>query len=218
MQASVQPVHVLMITEGTYPYSSGGVSNWCDMLIRALPDVDFSLISIVGDPPLKPLFTLPANVHSVQPIALWGVREALEVHSGLSVWEMRRRRASTTERVLGRDFEPALWNLLAAVFAGSTSPELGLTIRKLHRFFLAYDLDTAFRSRTAWQCFLRAAQRFFPAAAARRLHRCHVHAWRPHGRHGVALPVADAAGRVFAGRLHRADFVCRAVQPVGHRG
>ena len=41
MQASVQPVHVLMITDGSYPYSAGGVSTWCDMLILIYPTCIF---------------------------------------------------------------------------------------------------------------------------------------------------------------------------------
>ncbi|HEY3940999.1 MAG TPA: DUF3492 domain-containing protein, partial [Acidimicrobiales bacterium] len=33
--------HVAMITEGTYPFSRGGVSVWCDQVVRLLGDHRF---------------------------------------------------------------------------------------------------------------------------------------------------------------------------------
>ena len=35
------PLSVLMTTEGTYPYGAGGVSTWCDALLRNTPDVRY---------------------------------------------------------------------------------------------------------------------------------------------------------------------------------
>ena len=52
----VKPMRVLLITEGTYPFHWGGVSTWCDLLLRHLPQVEFSLLSIVGDPRIESLF------------------------------------------------------------------------------------------------------------------------------------------------------------------
>ena len=39
---------VLMTTEGTYPYSAGGVSTWCDALLRNTPDVRWTLVDSVA--------------------------------------------------------------------------------------------------------------------------------------------------------------------------
>ena len=33
---------VLMTTEGTYPYGAGGVSTWCDALLRNTPEVRYT--------------------------------------------------------------------------------------------------------------------------------------------------------------------------------
>jgi len=62
---------VAMITEGTYPYYHGGVSVWCDQVVRQLGDHRFSVHALVatGDEPL--VWPLPANVGPVVPIALW---------------------------------------------------------------------------------------------------------------------------------------------------
>ena len=63
---------VALTAEGTYPHQFGGVSVWCDQLIRGLPQYDFTLIPLVatGNEPMR--WQLPANVKSVQTIPMWG--------------------------------------------------------------------------------------------------------------------------------------------------
>lgn len=65
-------MEIALIGEGTYPYQFGGVSVWCDQLIRGLPAHDFRVIALVatGAEPVK--FELPENVLSVDPVPLWG--------------------------------------------------------------------------------------------------------------------------------------------------
>jgi len=41
---------VCLVNEGSYPHYRGGVSTWCDMLVRGLPEIDFVLVSLVADP------------------------------------------------------------------------------------------------------------------------------------------------------------------------
>ena len=63
---------VALTAEGTYPHQFGGVSVWCDQLIRGLPQYDFTLVPLVatGNEPMR--WQLPANVTSVKTIPLWG--------------------------------------------------------------------------------------------------------------------------------------------------
>ena len=70
--------------EGTYPHQFGGVSVWCDQLVRGLPQYDFTLIPLVatGNEPMR--WELPANVKAVRTIALWGRPPALSLRSQLS--------------------------------------------------------------------------------------------------------------------------------------
>ena len=35
---------ILLVTEGTYPYALGGVSSWCDLLVRALDEFDWRVL------------------------------------------------------------------------------------------------------------------------------------------------------------------------------
>lgn len=55
---------IALITEGTYPYVHGGVSVWCDRLIRKLSDVEFTLCAIAPAAGRRPIWKLPPNVSS----------------------------------------------------------------------------------------------------------------------------------------------------------
>ena len=61
-----------MSAEGTYPHQFGGVSVWCDQLVRGLEDYDFELVPVVatGTEPVR--WELPGNVTGLTVLPLWG--------------------------------------------------------------------------------------------------------------------------------------------------
>jgi len=63
---------IAMITEGTYPHQFGGVSVWCDQIIRGMQGYDFQLVCLVGTGAEQAVWDLPENVSSLITIALWG--------------------------------------------------------------------------------------------------------------------------------------------------
>jgi glycosyltransferase involved in cell wall biosynthesis len=61
-----------MFTEGTYPYTVGGVSTWCDALITGLPDFEWHILPLVANGWIRPsLFDLPENAILHEPIDVW---------------------------------------------------------------------------------------------------------------------------------------------------
>lgn len=62
---------VALSTEGGYPFASGGVSEWCDQLIRAVPDMDVDVIALTGARTPEPVYRVPSNVRSVRAVPLW---------------------------------------------------------------------------------------------------------------------------------------------------
>ncbi|GGM57105.1 GT4 family glycosyltransferase PelF [Dactylosporangium sucinum] len=65
-------MRVVLVNEGTYPYVTGGVSTWCDQLVRGLSDVEWDLVAIVGTEPDRPAMELPGNVRSLTAVPVWG--------------------------------------------------------------------------------------------------------------------------------------------------
>jgi polysaccharide biosynthesis protein PelF len=63
---------IALMTEGTYPYGFGGVSVWCDQLIRGMPGYDFHLVSLVATAAEPVVWSLPDNVISMLKVPLWG--------------------------------------------------------------------------------------------------------------------------------------------------
>ncbi|MEU1626427.1 GT4 family glycosyltransferase PelF [Streptomyces sp. NPDC020096] len=63
---------VTLLTEGTYPHSHGGVSVWCDQLVRGMPDVDFRIVALTGTGQETLAWDLPAHVGAVSTVPLWG--------------------------------------------------------------------------------------------------------------------------------------------------
>ncbi|GFH34621.1 GT4 family glycosyltransferase PelF [Streptomyces pacificus] len=64
--------HVTLLTEGTYPHSHGGVSVWCDQLVRGIPDMDFDVIAVTGTGRESVAWELPPHVAEPVTIPMWG--------------------------------------------------------------------------------------------------------------------------------------------------
>ncbi|MBW5486095.1 GT4 family glycosyltransferase PelF [Streptomyces bambusae] len=64
--------HVTMLTEGTYPHVHGGVSTWCDQLVRGMPEVDFNVTALTGTGREPVSWELPRNVYRHTAVPLWG--------------------------------------------------------------------------------------------------------------------------------------------------
>jgi len=61
-----------MVTEGTYPHQFGGVSVWCDQIIRGMPGYEFELVALVATGAEQVVWDLPESVRSTSTITLWG--------------------------------------------------------------------------------------------------------------------------------------------------
>jgi glycosyltransferase involved in cell wall biosynthesis len=99
-------VNVALMTEGTYPHNFGGVSVWCDQLVRGMSGYDFQVVALVATGTEQPTWELPDNITSVVTVPMWGVSAA-----GRAPGRQARQR-----------FEPLLRELIRVLL--DTSPEL----------------------------------------------------------------------------------------------
>lgn len=121
------PATVALLTEGTYPLHTGGVSVWCDQLVSGLSHVDFHVLALSGlDSQVR--CDLPVNVRRVSVVPLW---------SSLPV-----RRAPKGVRSAFRELYE---RLLSAMM--SDTPEaavaFGLALHDLSHFARRHDLASA---------------------------------------------------------------------------
>lgn len=67
-------VDVCLISEGSYPYVTGGTGNWLHQLIHGLSDLRFALVTILPSAGPRPAdrYPLPANVIERQDLSLFG--------------------------------------------------------------------------------------------------------------------------------------------------
>lgn len=125
---------ILFTTEGTYPSVMGGVSTWCDQLIRGLSDQEFHVLQVVGPLPATAVYELPSNVTALNTVHLWRPRT--------DVRRPRRR----MDRV---GFELGLENLLR--FAHDDLDGFARGLRMLARLGAHVDLWAAFEHPAAWR-------------------------------------------------------------------
>jgi polysaccharide biosynthesis protein PelF len=81
---------IALMTEGTYPFAFGGVSVWCDQLIRGMPGYDFHLVALVATAADPAVWALPGNVVSMVKVPLWEPAPAARRRGGLPLRVLRQ--------------------------------------------------------------------------------------------------------------------------------
>jgi len=63
---------IALVTEGTYPYYTGGVSVWCHQLIEGMPDHQFQVVAVSVNGLERSIWKPPPNLLEVTNLPLWG--------------------------------------------------------------------------------------------------------------------------------------------------
>jgi glycosyltransferase involved in cell wall biosynthesis len=96
-------VKIVLVTEGTYPIVTGGVSTWCDQLIGGMPEHEFDVVALTGSGVTKLAWDLPSNVQAVRTIPVWGPPA-----SALRPGSRRRDWVDSTQHALTQLWDAAL--------------------------------------------------------------------------------------------------------------
>src|SRR5690606_31492308 len=56
-----RPLRVLLVAEGSYPFHPGGVSLWCDQIIRGMPEHAFTVVALTVDGTEFVVWPAPGN-------------------------------------------------------------------------------------------------------------------------------------------------------------
>ena len=145
---------VLMTTEGTYPHAAGGVSTWCDSLIRNTPEIAYTLVPIMMSPHIELKYDPPPNARRIINVPLWGIEEPAEFLTDITFAELHVRKRGTSEATVERRFVPLFADLLDGINrAGADPAAFGRTLAGMEDYFREYDYNRTFKSRPVWSAF-----------------------------------------------------------------
>lgn len=143
---------VLLTTEGTFPYHEGGVSTWCNSLIKKLDMIDYHLYSVVSNPFVIQKFDLPESV-CFSKVPLWGTEEPSE-HLSAPFSLVYLQKKQTTQPLIEALFIPLFKDLIEELISPIKNPEkLGRTIVQLYRYFQEYEYKESFKSELTWHAY-----------------------------------------------------------------
>ncbi len=142
---------IALISEGCYPFARGGVTTWCDQLVRGLPQHEFEVVALLADGTESIVLEVPDNVAGISRIPLWGPTPPRRL--------VRRR--GTTSFVSA--YELVLSGLLSEHPQALGQFVSGL--RQLHWWAQSHDLQAALSSERATTLLLKSWARVSPHAA-----------------------------------------------------
>ncbi len=146
-------IRVMLATEGTYPFHRGGVSTWCDVLVKQTPSVDFVVYSILMNPFVRQKFGLPPQ-HKLVKVPLWGTEEPSEHLTDTPFSKIYLSKLRTDERVVREHFLPLFGVAVEEILSeDKDSSRLGRTLHEMYRYFKEYDYHKTFKSPLLWNAF-----------------------------------------------------------------
>lgn len=149
-----EPLSVLMTTEGTYPYGSGGVSTWCDSILRHTPDVSYTLLPLMMNPHIESRYEPPKNVKRVLNLPLWGTEEPAEFIDGLLFTDVYERKRRTSDDAIRSGFVPPFEMFLDVINGDIVDNEVfGRALVAMEDYFRHYDYNDTMKSSVVWEAF-----------------------------------------------------------------
>lgn len=142
----------MLSTEGTYPFHEGGVSTWCDLLVKKLEMVDYHVFSVVANPFVLQKFDLQ-NESKLTKVPLWGTEEPSE-HLSTPFSAVYVKKQQTTEVVVKNYFLPLFKDLIQEIISPhKNAMKFGETILRMYRYFKKYEYKETFKSEAVWSAY-----------------------------------------------------------------
>ncbi|MGH7799587.1 MAG: GT4 family glycosyltransferase PelF [Thermodesulfobacteriota bacterium] len=153
----------MLSTYNTYPFASGGVSNWCNILCHRLSQVDFILYIITNRREAVFKYEIPSNVKKIIYILTTGAQKSvIYILKNLPFYQDHPRKKISTESVIEAEFVPNLRRLLQGIMKPEPNvAQYGQTIYDLWPYFQCYDWDMSWRSQTAKRAFVHEVKQYY---------------------------------------------------------
>jgi len=147
-------IKIVWTGEGTYPYVTGGVSTWADILMHELKNIDFVLIPIQMHPYVKLKFDIPPNVVDIINVPLWGTEEPIEYIRKIEFSKIYEAKIKTQVDKNIEAIEPIIILVLDHIFRHKNDLDaLGDALYDFYEYFHIYDYYETFRSEALWNVY-----------------------------------------------------------------
>ena len=147
-------IKIVWTGEGTYPYVTGGVSTWADILMHELKNIDFVLIPIQMHPYVKLKFDIPSNVVDIINVPLWGTEEPIEYIRKIEFSKIYEAKIKTQVDKNIEAIEPTIILVLEHIFGHKNDLDtLGDALYEFYEYFQIYDYYETFRSEALWNVY-----------------------------------------------------------------
>lgn len=144
-------MRILLTTESTYPYFQGGVSTWAHALVTGMPEHEFVVGAVVGNPYVDRAFEVPANT-SVVSIPLWGTETVAEyVKPRARAGNRGARGRRSQQRAFAELFLPAYEEVIGNLLENREPRALGVAIADIAEYCEDHDLREALRDPRCWE-------------------------------------------------------------------
>lgn len=145
-------IRVMLTTEGTYPFHQGGVSTWCDILVKQLPSVDFVVYSVLMNPFVTQKFKLTEQSGLIR-MPLWGTEEPSE-HLTIPFSQVYTAKRRTNEKTVTDHFIPLFHRLIREIVSTNKDPfKFSATLLDMHLYFQEYEYKDTFKSEAVWNTY-----------------------------------------------------------------
>ncbi|MBO6586491.1 MAG: GT4 family glycosyltransferase PelF [Gracilimonas sp.] len=159
--------YVLFETEGSYPYSGGGVSTWSHILCTELVEkVDFELLAITGNPYVETRYRLPENIRRITHIPLWGVDEPSDYYDDRRPFSYQiEKKSRVSKKVINTYFKPIFEDFIECLFDPYTDVQrISDILYGLWKYFQYYDYKQTLRQPLLWTGFKQSLINNFEAS------------------------------------------------------
>ncbi len=155
---------VLFETEGSYPFSGGGVSTWAHILCSELQGkIDFYILAITGHPFVESRYKLTDNVKKIIHVPLWGVEEPVQYYDeGVPFSGQIQKKARTTRSVIKSHFMPIFRDFTKCLFDPFRDPkEISEVLYGMWKYFMHYDYKLTMKETALWIDFKNQLEKDF---------------------------------------------------------
>ncbi|WP_020402851.1 GT4 family glycosyltransferase PelF [Gracilimonas tropica] len=158
---------ILFETEGSYPYSGGGVSTWAHILCTELKEkVDFHVLAITGNPYVESRYRLPENIKKIIHVPLWGVDEPSDYYDNDRPFSLQiQRKSKATKQITQTLFKPIFEDFIDCLLNPySDVQRISDVLYGLWKYFQHFDYKQTLRQPLLWVEFKSAILNYFEDA------------------------------------------------------